>query len=480
MTEALDRTLFAAMLREEWRLHSQLFGGRRFAAFPLFVVVVAAATVWALTATGTDVGAVVAGLHALVFAFGLQTGTVGFLGRDAMRNLIGDITLVVFSARTLPLSERRLLVVFVVKDVVYYSGLFLLPLTAALVPAAVVGPAALSMGTVALIGLALVWTFLLGVAVTFAAIALTARGIVGRGALLALAAGVGVALAAGVDVVALTPYGLLGDRPLVAGAASLALTGGLLVVGVGLFDTSAERPARTAGRAFRRWHRRLPVDETGLTTKSLRDVARSSGGYGKVVFSAAVLFAVTAFLVDLVETVTGVAPSVPVAFGAVLGLTAFTTYNWLTQFDDVTSYRIYPLSVADVYRGKFRAFLLVGPPTALAFYALAVGWRGGRPLAMLAGAAVLVGVQSYAFGLTVYLAGDSPNEFLFDTVLFAAFGAAVAVPLVPVLVVAFALAPVTAVTSGALVVGGVLAAVVGLALYRRSLSKWERYHRQGA
>jgi hypothetical protein len=39
MTERLDRTLFAAMLREEWRLHNRLFGGRRFAAFPLFVVV---------------------------------------------------------------------------------------------------------------------------------------------------------------------------------------------------------------------------------------------------------------------------------------------------------------------------------------------------------------------------------------------------------------------------------------------------------
>ena len=116
-----DRAVLAAMVREEWRLHSRLFGGRRFAAFPVFVALVGGLTAWALGTTGAGTGTVVAGAHVLVALFGLQTGTVGLVGRDAMRGLLGDTTLVVFSAHTLPLRQRRLLGLFLLKDVGYYA-----------------------------------------------------------------------------------------------------------------------------------------------------------------------------------------------------------------------------------------------------------------------------------------------------------------------------------------------------------------------
>ncbi|MFW5949629.1 MAG: hypothetical protein ACOCSD_08535, partial [Halolamina sp.] len=104
-----DGTVFREMLREEWRLHSELLGGGRFGAFPLLIVALVAGAVWLLDVTGTDPGAVVAGMHALAFVFGLHTGSIGFVGRDAVGNVLGEVTLLVFSARTLPLSQARLL-----------------------------------------------------------------------------------------------------------------------------------------------------------------------------------------------------------------------------------------------------------------------------------------------------------------------------------------------------------------------------------
>ena len=95
----------------------------------------------------------------------------------------------------------------------------------------------------------------------------------------------------------------------------------------------------------------------------------------------------------------------------------------------------------DVFEAKFRAFLLLGPLVGLGFYVFALVWRGGPALEALVGAVLLVGVACYIFGMTVYLTGFSPNEFLFDTALFAIFGVAMVVPLVPILVVGFALAP---------------------------------------
>ncbi|WP_226022930.1 hypothetical protein [Halomicrobium salinisoli] len=480
MTDGRTRRLFVEMLREEWRLHDHLFRGRRFELFPLVVAALVAGAAALLVATGTTPDAVVAGLHALAFVFGLHTGSIGFVGRDALRNLLGDVTLLVFSARTLPLSRPRVLAVFVVKDVVYYAGLFLLPIAVGATPAVLggpveaVGPAA---GTVLLLWATLTLSFVLGLGTTISAIGLARRGIPGLAVLAAVAAGVGLAWAGGVDLAAYTPYGAFRTPTLPRFGASLAVLGAVFAVAAAAFDATGRRPARTAGPAFRRW-----LDRIGdpLATRTLLDVHRSSGGFGKVVFSAAVLFGVTAGLVDLAGRITGVAPSVGVSFGAVLGLSGFTTYNWLTQADGVDAYLVHPVTTADVLDAKFRAFLLLGPLVGLGFYAAALAWRGGPLLEALVGAVLLVGVACHVFGTTVYLAGLSPDEFLFDGALFAVFGAATAVPLVPVLVAGFALAPLSAGLLAALGLGGCCLAVVGVGLYRRARPKWTARYRTGA
>jgi len=469
-----DSVVFREMLREEWRLHSELLGGGRFGAFPLLIVALVAGAVWLLDFTGTDPSAVVAGLHALAFVFGLHTGSIGFVGRDAVGNVLGEMTLVVFSGRTLPLSKSRLLAIFVVKDVVYYAALFLLPMAVG------VAPAALTSGGLDLASIPLLWgtlstTFVLGIGLTIAGVGLSAKGLPGGALVLALA-GAGVAgWYTGVPVLDYTPYGLYQNPTLTSVGGSLALILASYAVGAATFDPEVQSAARSVGPEFRHWLGRV---EDPVAVKTLLDVHRSSGGFGKVLFSAGVLLGVTAGLVDLAADITGVAPSVGVSFGAVLGLTGFTTYNWLTTNDDVERYLAQPIDAPAVFHGKLRAFLLLGPAVGLAFYALGVLWRGTPPGEAVVGAVVLVGVACYVFGLTIYLAGLSPNEFLFDTGLYAAFGAAVALPLVPILVIAFALAPVSVGLLVALGVGGVVLAVLGMGLYRRSLPKWSEYHRQ--
>jgi len=462
------------MFREEWRLHSELVGGGRFGAFPLLIVALVAGAVWLLAFTGTDPGAVVAGLHALAFVFGLHTGSIGFIGRDAVANVLGETTLVVFSARTLPLPQGRLLAIFVLKDVGYYAVLFLLPMAVGVAPAALVD-GGLGVATIPLLWVTLVTTFVLGIGLTIAGVGLSAKGLPGRALLLALAGGAVAAWFAGVPVVAYTPYGLYQDPGFVGAGASAALILAAFAVGAATFDPTVEAADRSVGPDYRRWLAR--VDDP-VAAKTLLDVHRSSGGFGKVLFSAAVLLGVTAGLVDLAADITGVAPSVGVSFGAVLGLTGFTTYNWLTTNDDVESYLAHPLDAESVFRGKLRAFLLLSPAVGLAFYLVGVLWRRTPLGEAIVGGVVLVGVACYVFGLTIYLAGMSPNEFLFDTGLYAAFGAAIAIPLLPILVVAFALAPISAGLLAALGVGGAVLGLVGMALYRRSLPKWRAYHRE--
>lgn len=460
-------------------MHADLFGPRRFAAFPVFVTLLAGAGVYFLTFADVALSSVVTGVHALVFLFGLQTGTVGFLGRDAMRNLLGDVTLLVFTSRTLPVDRRRALTVFLLKDLVYYAVLFMIPLSLAFVVPAL--GESLSVARVGLLWVTLTATFGLGIAATLVLVALSTRGRAGRAAMVGVAVALGLAWTADVDLLGATPYAVYAEPSLGAAALPAALVPALAVVGLWLHDPEYERPARSAADGFGRWRARLG-DDDGLLTRSLLDVHRSSGGFFKVGFSAGLLFVVSAFLVELVAPIVGTDPSVGVTFGALLGLSAFTTFNWLTQFDDPREYGRLPVSLAAVFDAKLKAFLLVSVPVGLAFLAIAVAWLspGVAPLEVATGAALLVGIQTYLFGLVVYLTGFSPNEFLFDTVLFAGFGAAVALPLVPVLVVGLVVTPVPLAVLGGLLVEAAALAGVGVALYRRGVPKWTAAHRSGA
>jgi hypothetical protein len=476
MSDGRARRVFVEMLREEWRLHSRLFRGSHFSLFPVFICLLVGGAAKLLAVTGTAPKTVFAGLHALVFVFGLHTGSIGFVGRDALRNLLGDVTLLVFSARTLPLSQNTLLGLFVVKDSVYYAVLFLLPISLGTV-LAVHGVAAplLAAATVSLLWTTLTLTFVLGMGTTIAALGLAGRGVPGLALLTLPLVAVGAALASGVDVISYSPYGLfLAQTPLRAGTTATGIFG-VFLLGAFTFDATASRPARTVEPAFRRWWRRIgdPV-----ATKSLLDIHRSAGGFGKVLFSAAVLFGVTAALVDFAGQITGVPPSTGISFGAILGLSGFTTYNWLTQSDDVTLYFAHPLSVKAVFVGKFRAFLLLGPLVGLAFYGLALVWRGESVAEAVVGAVLLVGVACYIFGTTVYLTGLSPNEFLFDTALFAVFGVAMVLPLVPILIAGFAISPLSGTLLAALGGSGGVLGAVGVGLYRRSLPKWSTRYQQ--
>jgi hypothetical protein len=475
MNRSVATTVFDAMAREEWRLHAALFGGRRFVAFPLFVALVGAGAVWLLVWTGSAPAVIATWLHLLVLAFGLYTGSSGLVGRDALRDLLGDVTLIVFSARTLPVSERTLLAIFLAKDVAYYAGLFLVPLTVAYAPAALPAGALLRLP---LLWLTLSGTFIVGIVVTFSAIAVQSRGWREQTVLLVVAAALGLAWAAGVDLVAYLPYGFYRDGPGIRPILGVGATAVAAVVSLHLFDPTHERTTRTAAPRFTAWRRRLRFDTDGLLTKTLFDVGRSSGGFWKVPFSGGVLFLVSAALVSLAGSITGVAPSTGLSFGAILGLSAFTTYNWVTQFDDLEPYLAYPLSAEAVFEAKFRAFIVLGIPVALGYYALAIALWGERVPVALAGGVLLVGLSLYLFGLTVALAGLSPNEFLFDTARFAGFTVGAAVPLVPILIVGFVVAPSTPELVGLAGIGLGLGGI-GVALFRWSKPRWAARYRAG-
>ncbi|WP_230198530.1 hypothetical protein [Halopiger goleimassiliensis] len=468
------RWVFLSLAREEWRLHTRLFGGWRFASFPLLIAVLVLGGTVALLETGTSPRSVLIGLHVLACGFGLYSGTAGFAGSDMLENVFGELSLVLSTAETLPLSRRWLLGAFLVKDAIFYALVVVLPMATAAVPIHGFAPTALPQLFALWLSLSLV--FVAGMALTVALIAVRTRG-VPTWAITAVAvlAVVGAWVAGGPSALGVTVP--ITDAP----AAAVGLAVATVVVAVGslwAYDPTYARPDRTAGDRFATVADPLPIAEDALVSKTLLDLARSSGGVWKPFVSTGILLALVGALVGVVREITGIEPAPGIFFGGVLGLAAFTTYNWLTQFDSLEAYLVYPVSIEAVFRAKRAAFVLVGAPAVGLPYLGAVLWFDATLVDAAVGAILLAGYGLYYYGLTVYVAGFDPNEFLFDSVRFGAFTVGVAVALVPALVAGFVVVPPTLTVAAVLAAAGIGFGVVGYVLSSRAGPRWDRRYRR--
>ncbi len=145
------------MMIEEWRKNSSLYNGRSFAAFPVLVFLFAFG--WSFSSINfslISVEMLEQALKALSIFLGLGVGSIGFSGRDTLRNTLGESNYLLYSSHTLPVSRKRLFAAFLVKDLVFYLGLMILPLSLGLVAATGTGSLA-SAGTAILLFVASVF-----------------------------------------------------------------------------------------------------------------------------------------------------------------------------------------------------------------------------------------------------------------------------------------------------------------------------------
>jgi hypothetical protein len=91
---------------------------------------------------------------------------------------------------------------------------------------------------------------------------------------------------------------------------------------------------------------------------------------------------------------------------------------------------------------------------------------------LLSGVVVFPLVGLYVFGLTAYLTGFSANELLFDTALFAFYGAGLALVSVPLLVAALAYGTAPLQSMGVALGISVVAAAIGGVLAVRTPARW--------
>ena len=103
--------------------------------------------------------------HYLFILFGVTIGTFGFAGKEIMNRRFGQASLVAYSSRSLPVSERTIFLNFLIKDVIYYVILWIVPIIFGLILASLFIP--VNTTSMLLVCATLILSFLIGLSVVF-------------------------------------------------------------------------------------------------------------------------------------------------------------------------------------------------------------------------------------------------------------------------------------------------------------------------
>ena len=414
--------LFTAMVKEEWRMHSTMFGSLSFALFPVMIFGIAfmGAFLLPLLRATMPAGNLVLIIHANFLLLGFMVGAFGLLGNEVMNRRFGQASLLAYSARSLPLGEAHIFVTFVIKDVIYYFFLWVFPFGFGYILASPFIGVPLSGALLLLLTLTL--SFLYGLCVVFFLSSVYARSrILLWAAVLILGAGWGLlAAVTGMNPALFFPplllYSAFSWLNLLLSVIILTV---LFAFAVFLFSPEYAGATKEHRNAYTPLLRRFAfLPDPPLAAKDLIDLYRSGSVVGQTLFSFLIPLGVIWFFLSLLG------PYLPphgllFMFAIITGVIASTMYTWVTMFDAFGPYACLPVAVSRLISGKLTTFavLQVVPAVFIAAVALLTGESGNLVPALV----LCLAVSFYAAGVMVWLTGLSPNVMVYDVKVMAVY-----------------------------------------------------------
>ncbi len=412
--------LFINMVKEEWRVHSTMFGSLSFALFPVMIFGIAfmGSFLIPLMRTTLPAGNLTLIIHANYLMLGIMVGGFGLLGNEVMNRRFGQASLLAYSARSLPLSEKFIFTNFVIKDTVYYFFLWVLPFGFGYILASPFTGVPLAAALLLLLTLTL--SFLFGLCGVFFLSAVYARS---RPVLwlilLASGAGVGgLAAMAGTNPVLFFPPLLLNSAftwmNFLISCTILTLLFGVAIILFNPESVGSEKMYRDSFAPLMQRFSFLP--NPPLAAKDTLDLYRSGSLVGQTIFSFILPLAVIWFFLSLLG------PFFPLhgllfIFAITTGVIASTMYTWVTMFDTFGPYACLPVAVSTLISSKLTTFAVLQVIPAI--FIVVVALLSGEA-AYLAPAVVLgISVSFYAVSVMAWLCGLSPSVLVYDVkVLF--------------------------------------------------------------
>lgn len=423
-------SLLERMLKEEWRMHSTLFGGLKFALFPFVIFVISLLIFFTFPIFGFGMQEIQLIMVWITFFMGLNIGTIGFVTQGGMKNLLGEMNLLIFSSRTLPVSEKRILSNFLLKDFLYYLFFLIIPM--------VFGNLVLNSWETVIIPVFISYflSFVLGVSITFffSVFYRIVNKTIFSVFVLVFA---GALFLTGEGVKALPPYQFLITLSLNPLFITLLTVAALLILGITFFNSESYNAPEIRKNLFERFSNKFGA----LNSKNIIDIKRSTGGFGKIIFTFLVLFLFVWFLLAKLPLRTLFMKNPLMTFAVLLGITPVSIYSWLNRFDSLGEYEHLPLSKKEILKGKLFTYFYIGPVLLLAADLGAFLLFDSSLLVLIHALLISFSSSIYLLSVVVYLTGLEPNTRLFNAAVFTKFILASLLVLIPFLMIPMFLYP---------------------------------------
>ena len=469
--------IFVCMLKEEWRMHSTLFGNLNFALFPILIFGMAFMGTFLIPFTSRlmDVSMLAVSIHSMYCIMGLMVGSFGIMGKEMMNRRFGQGSLLIHSARSLPISERRLFANFVVKDTLYYFMLWILPFCLGFLIASPFN--AISIHYPLLMFVTASLAFLTGMCTVFILSSVYSRSRAALYAVIVLAFAVFVALylisgdimrvmrlfmlpseiflnfsfplliiSAAVIIVLFIPAIFLfspethaGEKRYVAALCPLydrlsrlpLIRGGIGAEKAAGASASAATESAASEKDF---VYNAAQKELTIIAKDFIDLHRSGIGIGQTLFS----FVLPVGLIWLVLSVLSdvlMPEQIFMVIAAVTGIIASTMYTWLTEFESFSAYLFLPVKVSSIIRAKIMTFsvLHIVPAVFLIVIAAVAGVLTSAIFAIV----FAFSVSYYALAIMVRYSGLSPSLMLYSASFFLRYSLFLMPPVIILLGLAF-------------------------------------------
>lgn len=281
--------ILKSMVKEEWRVHSTMFGSLMFAFFPVLIMIFAFAGTFFIPLFYSIIPSqqMVLLVQYVFMLFGLSIGAFGLLGREIMNRRFGSASLVAYSSRTLPVSIRTIFANFIVKDILYYFILWILPFVAGFFFASFFLSISLVYSAVLLLTLTL--SFLTGLSAIFLLSTVYAHSVKLLLTLLAAAAVIFVFSLGFIpsDILALLPsYSFFFHPSFAKIMASVVLIAVPFSLSMAFLKIDYPEKKREFRNSFDGLSSAFGFSrQSSLMAKDLLDLKRSEGGFGKIIFS---------------------------------------------------------------------------------------------------------------------------------------------------------------------------------------------------
>lgn len=430
--------LFFYMMKEEWRIHSTIFGSLSFALFPVMIFGIAFMGSFLLplfraVIPGGDLSIII---HALFLLLGIMVGAFGLIGQEAMNRRFGQASLLAYSAKSLPISVQEIFCTFVVKDTVYYFFLWVLPFVGGF---AIASPfIGIPLALPALLLLTLTLTFLTGLSVVFFLSTVYARSKPALGVILALIlfAGAALYLYAGINIALFfPPLMLFYSFSWITLALTCAMILILSAVAILLFTSEYADTTKRYSNALAPLTQRLSFfPYPPLAAKDLIDLNRSGSFIGQTIFSFLIPLGLLWFLLSVLIHL--LPPGgVLLLFAILTGVIASTMYTWITAFDSFTSYTCLPVSVRALLTSKMCSFTVLQLiPVALI---IAVSLLSNGVAYLIPALVLCLSISFFSLAVTIWLTGLSPSVLVYDAKVLVIYLFVLGIALIVLIALAF-------------------------------------------